>query len=294
MTITSRYDSICKRCGGKISRGEKIEWTRGEGARHLECPAEPEKAEPSYGQSFTARRGGGRCADCNGEILRGQAVRFRYPGKKLCHADCDTAAEAAAQRKAEAPYSLSGGSGYGCEGWNEGQVRRSSQRLQDDKGYPEYLYVVEAGHTYHREDGMSFGVGDESGYTYWARCREATEEEAAPLKAEIERQQKEKAARQRLGEIKKHVQGVGERPDPEQGQRRLDGETVLNSRTPYGGGDWWVIASDAIWYVRNNGNDGDCWAHNNVETGGAGAVGWYVPYTDDLAAELRELAATLS
>lgn len=44
MTITSKYDGVCKRCGGKIRRGEQIEWTRDGGARHLECPAEPEAA----------------------------------------------------------------------------------------------------------------------------------------------------------------------------------------------------------------------------------------------------------
>ena len=58
--------------------------------------------------------------------------------------------------------------------------------------------------------------------------------------------------------------------------------------TPDGGGDWFVLSTD-VWYVRNNGGDGDDWSHNNVSTGGAGAIGWRVPWTDTLAAAVQAL-----
>jgi hypothetical protein len=48
-----------------------------------------------------------------------------------------------------------------------------------------------------------------------------------------------------------------------------------------------------IWAVRNNGGDGDRWDINNVRTGGAGAIGHRVPWTAELASELRAIAATL-
>lgn len=49
----------------------------------------------------------------------------------------------------------------------------------------------------------------------------------------------------------------------------------------YGGGVWVVLEPDGkhFWYVQNNGADGDNWGHNNVATGGAGAIGFRLPLT---------------
>lgn len=49
----------------------------------------------------------------------------------------------------------------------------------------------------------------------------------------------------------------------------------------------------AIWYVVNNGADGDDWSRNNVRTGGAGAIGWRLPHTAELEAEVRAVAAAV-
>jgi hypothetical protein len=38
--ITARYDGTCTECDGPIARGEQILYTRGEGARHADCPKE--------------------------------------------------------------------------------------------------------------------------------------------------------------------------------------------------------------------------------------------------------------
>lgn len=55
----------------------------------------------------------------------------------------------------------------------------------------------------------------------------------------------------------------------------------------YGGGREYVInkKKNEIWLLKNNGFDGADWSLNNVETGGAGAIGSVVKYT----AELEEL-----
>jgi hypothetical protein len=37
MTITSKYSAKCKKCGGFIAKGEKIEWSKEEGPRHVVC-----------------------------------------------------------------------------------------------------------------------------------------------------------------------------------------------------------------------------------------------------------------
>ena len=72
---------------------------------------------------------------------------------------------------------------------------------------------------------------------------------------------------------------------------RVEGkiQNPLNPENAWGGGEWWVIQPEWIWYIRNNGFDGDDWGRNNVETGGAGAIGVRVPFSEELAAQIREL-----
>jgi len=57
----------------------------------------------------------------------------------------------------------------------------------------------------------------------------------------------------------------------------------------YGGGEWWAIQPEWIWHIRNNGHDGDDWGRNNVNTGGAGAIGVRVPFSEELAEKITEL-----
>ena len=98
--------------------------------------------------------------------------------------------------------------------------------------------------------------------------------------------------RQDLANFKRHfadkICQAGVRPE---GMNSPEGERILDTRTVYGGGDWFVLdqAGDRIWYVRNNGMDGDNWSYNNVRTGGAGAIGWYIPYDEQMAGFLREM-----
>jgi len=64
----------------------------------------------------------------------------------------------------------------------------------------------------------------------------------------------------------------------------------------YGGGEWFVVEKDPsgteyVWHVLNNGRDGDDWSKNNVDTGGAGAIGYRYPLTDERRAFLERLAS---
>jgi len=234
MVIQAKYEGTCRKCGGPIAVGDTIEWEKGRGAAHAECPAQE-----------------------------------------------------------EAPYSLGGGSGYGCNGWEVGatmRVNRDNSRYAD---WPEYVTVVRSGSTYYREDGMSFGVGDESGYCYWAECREATEAEAAPIRDKRERGERAKQAAARLDEIKTMIRTDGDRPGSYDEQVTPEGRTELDTRNIYGGGEWLVIGTEYIWCVRNNGSDGDDWSRNNVRTGGAGAIGWRIPATTELLAEIDDLVAII-
>ena len=44
MTITAKFPGQCRKCGGAIIVGEKIEWEKGKGAQHVECKAKPAPA----------------------------------------------------------------------------------------------------------------------------------------------------------------------------------------------------------------------------------------------------------
>jgi len=55
--------------------------------------------------------------------------------------------------------------------------------------------------------------------------------------------------------------------------------TLLDMQGPdiYGGGSWLHRDGTDLYYVDNNGMDGDNWSHNNYPTGGAGAICYHIP-----------------
>ena len=234
MTITAKYAGRCRSCGGAIHPGDRINWERGMGAEHVECPARQDET-PSE-----------------------DAIRLRS------------------------------GSGYGGSGWTEGQVVKASPKTVDEHGLETpYLTVVSSSEHYYREDGLCFGVGDDRGYVYGAICRPATDEEAAPLREREQRAAEKRAAQGRIKEIAAEIMDRGERPE---GMNAPEGDRLFDTQNIYGGGEWFVVGREEIWYVRNNGMDGDDWSHNNVLTGGAGAIGWRIAADEALAAELRRNA----
>lgn len=131
--------------------------------------------------------------------------------------------------------------------------------------------------------------GSMGAYSYY---REATEAEILELeRAESQAKtaiEARDALQTELRLLKKRFKEEGERP---LGEHAPQGTRLLDTATIYGGGDWFVIGSDHIWFIVNNGGDGDNWAHNNIRTGGAGAIGYRLPHDELLADRLRELAA---
>lgn len=252
---------------------------------------EESKKHRSKGTIWTQRYTGGWCSKCRKKFIEGQRVckEYDYYGNKSkIHADCDVAEKetkaAEEKRKAlteklrqEAPYNIGRGEGYGGHPYNVGDVIKHKDN---------YLVVVRSSSRYFSQDGMSFGVGDDRGHYYTAACREATEEEAAPLKAkEAQKVQRLKAA-QRLKEITHMIIEKGTQPE---GKNSVVGDLYFDDFNIYGSGKKFVVQSDKIWYIQNNGMDGDDWSYNNIRTGGAGAIGWYIPYDESLVKELNEL-----
>lgn len=227
----------------------------------------------------------GRCAKCGGPIKPGDSINWDKLTRRTEHVTCPEQVEIPQATKT---YRISGGSGDGYRGWQQGQIIRAPHHYQRDQGYPEWLCVLSASQRYYREDGLSFGVGDDSGYAYTATCREATPEEAAPYIAKQEAARKVQVAKARLEEIKRDIQQRGTIPAPSDNNAR--GERMFDTQTIYGGGDWFIANDTELWYVQNNGMDGDNWSRNNITTGGAGAIGWVIPRDEALVTELRELA----
>jgi hypothetical protein len=109
-------------------------------------------------------------------------------------------------------------------------------------------------------------------------------------KRKEEKEKRAKELQEKIDDIKKAF-SEAEYPKTEN-KMRVEGEEIqhpTNPKNPWGGGEWWVIQKEWIWYVRNNGFDGDDWGRNNVQTGGAGAIGVRVPFSEELAAQIREL-----
>ena len=69
MTITAKFSTICPCCNGRISAGDKVEWTKGTKARHVACAGAPGAASapsrapgrnwnPDRFNGYGRRRGG--------------------------------------------------------------------------------------------------------------------------------------------------------------------------------------------------------------------------------------------
>lgn len=52
------------------------------------------------------------------------------------------------------------------------------------------------------------------------------------------------------------------------------GDTIYDTMNIYGGGSCIIVTQTHVWYVINNGGDGDDWSFNHITTGGAGAYGY--------------------
>jgi hypothetical protein len=64
MTITAKFPSQCAACSGKITPGEKIEWEKGQKARHASCPSAGVALNAAYQPKGETRRTNSKAAPC--------------------------------------------------------------------------------------------------------------------------------------------------------------------------------------------------------------------------------------
>ena len=159
-----------------------------------------------------------------------------------------------------------------------------------DRKTGDYMEVVTVKSTYYSEDGLSFGIPDDRGWMHVVTAKPSGD--AAEIQKIQDREREKLTLSEARNRRKEIVRMFTERGDFPSGSHSLHGDRlVLEGRSSvlYGGGDWFVAEPSTLWYVRNNGADGDDWGRNNVSTGGAGAMGWRLPATDSLEKELRAL-----
>lgn len=111
------------------------------------------------------------------------------------------------------------------------------------------------------------------------RAQQMLKEDADSRSAEQARMQSQIERNKIADEIKK----TGELPPA---GSVAEGQEVGSTRSIYGGGDWFVIGPEYIWYVMNNSMDGDYWAASNLN----GAIGWRVPYSRELSDRIMAMA----
>lgn len=224
-------------------------------------------------------RYGGTCSECGRTIPADTAVEWDRASRQIRHVKCPVSLPPVPPGAVR--QTMTGETKY--EAPAVGHVFR-------DRPTGQILTVLRVTARYIREDGMSFGLMDESGWLFDLTCRPATDAEAAPILAAEQAAETKRRAKHRATEIARQIQERGERPA---GSHTTEGERILDSQTLYGGGNWFAVGREHIWYCQNNGGDGDDWSRNNVRTGGAGAIGWRIPFDQDLADELIALGSVL-
>jgi len=119
------------------------------------------------------------------------------------------------------------------------------------------------------------------------KVEEILQERERKRQEEEERKRQIQEKKRILKEIKEYIKQQGEKPD---GLFKLEGERIDDpfcrpDEFIYGGGEWFVIEKDYIWYVIGNSADGDDWSWNNTERG----IGFRVPFSEELAQKIRTL-----
>ena len=114
--------------------------------------------------------------------------------------------------------------------------------------------------------------------------QDAANFESKEAKARRLRDLKLKASKRR-DEIEKYITSHGEAPKLSHYPVGVTLCTTGERSIPYGGGTWFLVEPDAIWFIRNNGADGDDWSWNNLP----GCMGWRVRMDQKLVDELKEI-----
>lgn len=121
---------------------------------------------------------------------------------------------------------------------------------------------------------------------------EKQEKEAQKQTEEYEEEQRKQ--RKLRNELENTFETKGTRPEAtlktlkQNSEVYDDPEWSYQQNSIYGGGKLYIIQDTQLWHIQNNGFDGAYWGENNIKTGGAGAIGYMLPYSDEIAEKIRQ------
>lgn len=266
--ITAQYRGQCSACGERIAPGDKIKYAKGSPTLHATCETPEIPADAIH-------LDGGSGYGCSGwapkTVIRNPNPRVVKSVKRVF--ECKACGE-----------ELSGNICLkGSLPEHRGSLKSEIEVERPGPGanQPEYLFVLTSSARYVREDGLSFGVGDESGYIYSATCRPATDEESAPLREAIAKAEARRVAAKALRDLYTDLWRSPEAECPEKVER-IEGETI----TVRDSSQKIVISADCLWLVTYNGRDGDDWSPNNY---GGHSIAKRLPRTAEVVDEARTL-----
>ena len=188
---------------------------------------------------------------------------------------------------------------YAGDTGNFGQVYAFSCRIsrEDWKKISQYMQYI----TTEDDAGDEAEYDAEYGNIGWccSKCNAKKIEEILEVKSELRieyrqkeaeekrkiRKENEKVLQELLSKFK-HAEYVNPLPLNEL-ELISEGERIDDlgfKEDIYGNGRWFVIQKDKkyIWKITDNGMDGDNWSRNNIPTGGAGAIGVRISYTEEI------------
>ncbi|WP_155981037.1 hypothetical protein [Nocardia sp. CNY236] len=253
--MRNRYPSRCRNCGDIVNPGEGTAERAADSTWVVEHPdCSPRQHNPMGAATWTIRLGEGAGG---GPSRPGRSFRANWT------------------------------SGDNRPGADEVPGGRTDGQLTSG-----IVTTVTAGQIYYNEDGLSFGVGADTGYVYWAEVRAATADEAAPILDSEDRYQRRMALSARIDAlIGSLVPVTSDREYPETAAG-LDEITTL-PQVPTGGRNDYCDRihidepRERLWLLINNSGDGDDWNRNIIPE----RIVCWMPYTADrrqLVADLRD------
>jgi len=129
--------------------------------------------------------------------------------------------------------------------------------------------------------------GEQGAYFYYRDANESEIKEYEEKEKKVKQKQEERAVYEKtMDSLTSFIQKNGEYPE---GSNSIQGEEYLDTFNIYGGGKKILRDNGYIWFIKNNGMDGDDWSRNNVKTSGAGAIGWKIKETPELISKIESI-----
>ena len=176
---------------------------------------------------------------------------------------------------------------------NENRPARGEIILKNGKAYR-----VESVR-YERYDGFSFGADTEDWYSVQAVDISDTEDGKSALDNARKAEEAAKAEQNKIQEVKSTLSSIRDIIENKSNYVKKgdipskDSVILYDTFNMYGSGERIVLDGDYVWYIRNNGMDGDAWDQNNYSTGGAGAIAYKVKRTELIDDKLKQISPEL-